>query len=288
MTLSSLDHWCPVNPLKLTDYSRPIHISPNWSPSTHAVEFLVVHSLLHLYIQSCISPVSQSSPRAHTHTVTSTQAGPPRGCGERSVSSAEDERKHTRTHSQTHNHPGDLRSVGEVLLYSCLWFLMCDIFLIFILVLWKDRRQIVLVKFAHRAFGLMVVWNVVVRHSFALASTQSHLKRPVERFLQNSNSLGFDAAVDPTSHAQLISFFPSHSLSLARLIIVNVEQSAASQTKLHISRQLLELEPFCWHVGRGIEAVRSSLDGLRNQVSVLINLKEIKGDQSQLHSQLNC
>ena len=70
----------------------------------------------------------------------------------------------------------------------------------------------------------------------------------------------------------------SHSRTLSRsfsLIFFNVEQSAASQTKLQSSPEKapLELESLSRHVGGGVEAVGAPLDGLGDQRIVLIDLE---------------
>lgn len=125
---------------------------------------------------------------------------------------------------------------------------------------------------------MVVFWNAVVTHSLALASTQSHLKRHMERFLRKAKGtpLNFSwircsrGSHQPSTTDLIYPHTLSRSLSL--VIIFYVEQSAAPQTKLHISCHLLELESFRWHVGWGIEPVRSPLDGLGNKVWVLINI----------------
>lgn len=84
MTLSSLDHWCSVIPLKVifffvNNYSFSLLFQaipqfpvefPDWSPSTRRLIFLFIFfpmsTLRVRYIQSCVSPASQSVSQAHT------------------------------------------------------------------------------------------------------------------------------------------------------------------------------------------------------------------------------
>lgn len=140
-----------------------------------------------------------------------------------------------------------------------------------------------LVLLKRHAFGLD--GRVLKRSSQPLTRTRIHSKpsqTPSGRFLQKAKGTPLNFSwircswIPSAKHNRSnISHTLSRSLSLAfSLIIFNVEQSAASQTKLQISPSRLELEPFCWHVGRRIEAVRSSLDRFWDQVGVLVNLNK--------------
>lgn len=72
------------------------------------------------------------------------------------------------------------------------------------------------------------------------------------------------------STMDLISLTLFRSLSLLICFMLNRVLHRKQNSRL--PRCLLELEPLCWHVGGGIEAVRSPLDRLRNQAGVFINL----------------
>ncbi len=209
MTLSSLDHWCPVIPLKVIYFNYSFSLLFQATPQ-FPVEFVTFHTMSTRcvrYIQSCVSPFSQAHTHTHTrasrpfsyaHAAQRCAAGLRReGRGlwpAGSVLQHDERAPQLRGHSHTHTHThasGHLRSVFASL---CCWRWWWGSPLAFLPQIIPVRRLCYshwfgLVLLKRHAFGLDD--RVLKRSSQPLTRTRSHPLKAVPTLPSEGPPLNF-------------------------------------------------------------------------------------------------